>query len=136
MTSRWLLKTEPAAYAYQDLQRDGHATWDGVRSAAALIHLRAMRTGDHALIYHSGAERAVVGVARVTKGAYPDPLANDPKRVVVDLAPVRVLQAPVPLSRIKADPLFANFGLVRISRLSVMPVSPAQWDHLVEWGGR
>lgn len=131
MPNRWLLKTEPATYSFDDLRRERHTVWDGVRNALALRHLRAMRSGDHALIYHSGKDKAVVGIARVTRGGYPDPGADDPAVVVVDLAAVRPLPRPVPLAAIKADPIFAQFALVRLPRLSVMPVTPREWDRLL-----
>jgi predicted RNA-binding protein with PUA-like domain len=131
MAQRWLLKTEPSTYSFDQLEREGRTTWDGVRNPTALGHLRAIRTGDEILIYHTGAEKAVVGVAKVLTGAYPDPAAGDPRLVVVDLAPVRRLKAPVPLARIKADAAFADFALVRISRLSVMPVTAPQWKRLL-----
>lgn len=127
----WLLKSEPGTYAFPDLIREGRTCWDGISAPAALIHLRAMRRGDEALIYHSGDERAIVGIARAAGDPYPDPKLLDPRRVVIDLAPVRALREPIPLSRIKADTRFADFGLVRISRLSVMPVSAAQWRALL-----
>jgi predicted RNA-binding protein with PUA-like domain len=131
MAQRWLLKTEPSTYSFDQLEREGRTTWDGVRNPTALGHLRAIRTGDEILIYHTGAEKAVVGVAKALTGAYPDPTAGDPRLAVVDLAPVRRLHAPVPLARIKADAAFADFALVRISRLSVMPVSAPQWKRLL-----
>jgi predicted RNA-binding protein with PUA-like domain len=127
----WLLKTEPSTYSFDQLERDGRTTWDGVRNPTALRHLRAIATGDEVLIYHTGEEKAVVGIAKVLKGAYPDPAAADPRLVVVDLAPVRRLKAPVTLARVKADPAFADFALVRISRLSVMPVTAPQWKRLL-----
>jgi predicted RNA-binding protein with PUA-like domain len=136
MPNRWLMKTEPSTYAFADLLREGRTTWDGVSSPAALIHLRAMRKGEEVLIYHSGDERAVVGLARLASDPYPDPGLGDPRRVVVDLVPLRALARPVPLSTIKADRRFADLALVRISRLSVMPVAGAQWDRLLELGGR
>jgi predicted RNA-binding protein with PUA-like domain len=121
--SSWLLKTEPSTYSWSDLVRDGKTVWDGVTNAAALIHLRSMQTGDEALIYHSGDERAIVGIARITHGGHPDPRLNDPKRAVVDLEPVRALRTPVTLAAIKAEKTLATMALVRISRLSCMPVS-------------
>jgi predicted RNA-binding protein with PUA-like domain len=127
----WLLKTEPSTYAYDDLARERRATWDGVSNPTALSHLRAMRKGDQAFVYHTGDAKAVVGIARVASDPYPDPKLSDPRRVVVDLEPVRALQAPVTLASVKADKRFADFALVRISRLSVMPVSPAQWEALL-----
>lgn len=134
MQQFWLVKTEPTTYSFADLQKAGHATWDGVANATALIHLRAMAKGDRVLIYHTGAERQIVGTAEVTRGAYPDPKAGDPKLVVVDLKPVGLLPKPVTLATIKADSIFADFALVRIGRLSVMPVTPAQWKRLVAMG--
>lgn len=125
--SRWLLKTEPDTYGWADLVREKVGRWDGVRNATALIHLRAMRPGDEAFIYHTGGEKAVVGIARVRTSAYPDPKAGDPRFVMVDLEPVRPLATPVTLAAIKGDARFTEFALVRIPRLSVMPVSAVQW---------
>jgi predicted RNA-binding protein with PUA-like domain len=127
----WLFKTEPSTYSFDQLERDGRATWDGVRNPTALRHLRDIGAGDEVLIYHTGDEKAVVGIAKVVKGAYPDSKAGDPRLVVVDVTPVRRLKTPVPLARVKADPFFADFALVRISRLSVMPVSAPQWKRLL-----
>ncbi|HEX7023684.1 MAG TPA: EVE domain-containing protein [Gemmatimonadales bacterium] len=129
--AHWLLKTEPGTYSFPDLLRDRTTAWEGISSPAALLHLRAMKRGDDALIYHSGAERAVVGLARVTSDPYPDPALDDPKRMVVDVAAGKPLLRPVPLATIKADPRFRNLGLVRISRLSVMPVTGAEWESLL-----
>jgi predicted RNA-binding protein with PUA-like domain len=129
--NHWLLKTEPSTYSYADLAREQVTTWDGVSNPTALRHLRAMRNGDQALVYHTGDEKAVVGVARIVSNPFPDPALKDPKRVVVDLAPVRALPKPIPLAAVKADPRFAQFALVRISRLSVMPVSPEEWKALL-----
>jgi predicted RNA-binding protein with PUA-like domain len=123
MPNSWLLKTEPSTYSWSDLVRDGWAVWDGVTNAAALIHLRAMQTGDEALIFHSGDARAIVGIARITRGGHADPKVDDPKRAVVDLEPVRALKSPVTLAAIKAEKKLATMALVRISRLSCMPVS-------------
>ena len=131
-TNHWLLKTEPSTYSFSDLLRDGRTTWDGVSSPAALINLRAMRKGDEVLIYHSGSEKAVVGLAKLSSDPYADPKLADPKRVVVNVEPVRALPAPIPLAAIKADRRFASFALVRISRLSVMPVSEREWAALEE----
>jgi predicted RNA-binding protein with PUA-like domain len=131
----WILKTEPEAYSYDDLMRDGVTAWDGVANNAALLHLRAMAPGDEALIYHTGDERRAVGLAVVTSGPYPDPKLADPKLVVVDVRAVRSLPAPVTLAAIKADPAFADFALVRQGRLSVVPVTPAQWAQLMAMAG-
>jgi predicted RNA-binding protein with PUA-like domain len=129
--NHWLLKTEPSTYSYADLVREQCTTWDGVKNPTALRHLREMRNGDQALVYHTGDEKAVVGIARIVSNPYTDPKLGDPKRVVVDLAPVRPLKAPITLARVKADPRFAGFALVRIPRLSVMPVTPEQWEALL-----
>jgi len=131
MPSHWLLKTEPSTYSFADLQREQCTTWDGVSNPTALRHLRAMKNGDQAFIYHTGDEKSIVGVARIVSNPYQDPNLNDPKRVVVDLAPVRPLKKPIPLSAVKADGRFADFALVRISRLSVMPVTSEQWEALL-----
>lgn len=128
----WLLKTEPTSYAWADLVRDGRAVWDGVKNPAALSHLRAMQPGDEVFIYHTGDEKAVVGIARVVAAAYPDPKAKDPRLVVVDLEPVRPLGSPVTLKAVKADPWFRDFALVRVPRLSVMPVSAEQWKRILQ----
>ena len=131
MPSHWLLKTEPTTYSYADLAREQCTTWDGVKNPAALAHLRAMKNGDQAFVYHTGEEKAIVGIARIVSNPYADPKLADPKRVVVDLAPVRALKTPVPLSRVKADARFAGFALVRVPRLSVMPVTAEQWEALL-----
>jgi predicted RNA-binding protein with PUA-like domain len=131
MTAYWLLKSEPAVYSYADLERDGATVWDGVANNAALIHIRSMRPGDQALIYHTGDERRAVGLAEVVSQPYPDPQLADPKLVVVDVRALRPLARPVALASIKADPFFADFALVRQGRLSVVPVSAAQWERLL-----
>jgi len=128
---KWLLKSEPGTYSFSDLTREGRACWDGVSNPAALGHLRAMKKGDEALFYHTGSEKAIVGLARIVSDPYPDPQLDDPRRVVVDVAAVRPLEHPVTLSAVKADPRFRNLGLVRIGRLSVMPVSPEEWKALL-----
>jgi predicted RNA-binding protein with PUA-like domain len=124
MPNSWLLKSEPSTYSWSDLVRDGHAVWDGVANAAALIHLRAMKAGDEAIIYHSGDDRAIMGIARIVRGPYADPKLDDPRRVVIEIEPIKPLKTPVPLSAVKAEAGLAQFALVRISRLSCMPVSP------------
>ena len=132
---RWIVKTEPSAYSWGDLEREGRTVWDGVKNAQALIHLRAMREGDQVLVYHSGDEKALVGLARVARGPYPDPKLDDPKLVVVDLAAERALARPVTLAAIKASGKFAGLALVRQGRLSVMPVSASDWQALRKMGG-
>lgn len=130
----WILKTEPASYSYNDLERDGQTIWDGVANAQALIHIRTMAAGDEALIYHSGDERALIGLAQIASAPYADPQLADPKRVVVAVRAVQRLAQPVPLSAIKAEPQFAQLGLVRQPRLSVVPVAAAAWSRLIEMG--
>lgn len=130
MPAHWLLKTEPSTYSWDDLVREKTATWDGVSNPVALKHLAAMKRGDDALIYHTGKEKAVVGLARVTKSAYPDPGAKDPKQLVVEIEAVRPLSRPVPLAEIKADALFAQSPLVRQGRLSVVPLTDEQFARL------
>ena len=126
----WLLKTEPDTYRYDDLEREGSTRWDGVRNAAALGHIRRMQPGDRAVIYHSGDERRAVGLAMVTTAAYADPEAADNaagKLVVADIRAERRLPQPVPLSMLKEHPAFAGSPLVRISRLSVVPLTEEQY---------
>jgi len=128
----WLMKTEPSTYSFADLQKAGHAVWDGVKNNAALGHIRKMAAGDAVFIYHTGDEKQVVGLAEVAKGAYPDPKLKDPKLVVVDLKPKKALGKPVTLAQVKADARFKKFELVTIGRLSVMPVPPEIEKALLE----
>ncbi len=123
MAGIWLIKSEPSTYSFADLQLAGSTRWDGVSNAAALIHMRGMRNGDEALFYHSGDQRAIVGIVRIASDPYPDPGLQDPRRVVVDLIPIRSLDHPISLKSIKASRRLAKFPLVKISRLSVMPVT-------------
>lgn len=134
-TSAWLFKTEPAGYSFADLERDGRTTWDGITNSLALIHLREVRRGDDIALYHSGGERAVVGLARAASDAYPDPKLDDAKLVVVDVEPLRRLAQPVTLAAMKAHPAFKDFALVRISRLSVMPVGAVVWTEIMKLAG-
>ena len=128
---KWLLKTEPGDYSYDDLERDGGTRWDGVTNALALKHLREMRRGDEAIVYHTGDERAAVAVASVATDPYADPDAGDPKLVVVEVRPKRRLGRPVGLAEIKARPDLSGFDLVRLPRLSVVPVTEEQWKALL-----
>lgn len=128
----WLFKQEPGCYSFADLRRDGSTTWDGVTNALAQKHLRAVKKGDRVLFYHTGDEKAVVGVMEVTAGPTPDPADETGKRVLVTVKPVRGLKNPVPLAAIKADPVFAGWELVRMARLSVMPVSEELWKRIEE----
>lgn len=130
MAARWLLKTEPSAYSFAQLQRDERTVWDGVKNPMALKHLREMRAGDRVFIYHTGDEKAVIGIATVVTDAYPDPKKNDPRLAVVDLAPVAPLTRPVTLAEIKSNPRFKGWELVRLPRLSVMPVCSAHWSEI------
>ena len=125
----WLLKTEPGAYAWDDLVREGTTAWTGVSNAQAQANLRAMQAGDRAIIYHSGEKRAV-GVAEVVRTAYPD-AASSEGAVCVDVKAVEPLPAPVPLAALKQEPTFEDSALVRQGRLSVVPLSPAEWSDLV-----
>lgn len=126
----WLLKTEPGAYSYDDLEREGRTTWDGVTNPVALKHLRAMKRGDGVIVYHTGDQRAAVGAAEVTRAAFPDPGRDDPRLVVVELRARGRLARPVPLDEIKSLPAFQDSPLVRQGRLSVVPLTAAQWKLL------
>ncbi len=126
MAHTWLLKTEPSTYSFAQLQREQRTVWDGITNALALKHLAQVRKGDALLIYHTGGEKAVVGTATALSAAYPDPTQGDPKRLVIDLAPAAPLTRPVSLAEIKADPALRTWDLVRLPRLSVVAVSPAQ----------
>jgi predicted RNA-binding protein with PUA-like domain len=129
---RWLFKEEPTHYSYADLERDGGTVWGGVTNALALQHLRQVRAGDRVLYYHTGREKAVVGEMRVVTPPAPDPNAGDEKLVAVEVRPVRRFANPVTLARIKADAALEDWDLVRLPRLSVMPVSAAQWQRVEE----
>ncbi|GAB4217913.1 MAG: EVE domain-containing protein [Synechococcales cyanobacterium] len=130
----WLLKTEPSVYSYGDLERDQRTVWDGVGNNLALKHIRQVQHGDLAFIYHTGDVRALIGVAAVVSEPYADPRLSDAKRQVFDLVPQYALIQPVTLATIKALPEFQDFVLVKNARLSVMPVSPEQWQRLHELG--
>lgn len=134
MPNHWLLKTEPSTYSFADLKRDKHAVWDGVSNALALKHLRSMKRGDLVFIYHTGDEKQIVGVAEVTSDPYADPKEKDPRLVVVDLKPRERLKRPVTLAEVKALREYRDFELVRMGRLSVMPVSEERWKKLVGMG--
>jgi predicted RNA-binding protein with PUA-like domain len=126
----WLLKTEPDCYSWSNLEADGRTVWDGVTNALALKHIRSMKKGDLALIYHTGAERQAVGLAEIASDPYPDPRADDEKLAVVDLKLKKKLRHPVTLDQIKADPAFAGWDLLRIGRLGVVPVPEKMWRRL------
>ncbi|MGO9526899.1 MAG: EVE domain-containing protein [Verrucomicrobiia bacterium] len=132
MPNYWLLKTEPSTYSFAGLERDKRAVWDGVSNPLALKHLRSMRRGDLAFVYHTGDEKQIVGIAEITSDPYPDPKEKDARLVVVDLKPRERLPRPVTLSEVKADAEFRDFELVRMGRLSVMPVSESRWKQLLK----
>lgn len=132
----WLFKEEPSSYSYDAFAKDRRTTWSGVRNPAAQKHLRSVKKGDRILYYHTGNEKAVVGVARAIGNAYPDPADRTGKAAVVDIAPVRKLSRPVTLAAIKADRRFAGFLLTRVPRLSVMPVSDREWAAIETMGRR
>jgi predicted RNA-binding protein with PUA-like domain len=128
--ARWLMKSEPESYGWDDLVRDGGTEWDGVRNNAARLHLKAMRKGDEAFFYHSMSDKAVVGIMRVVRAAQPDP--KDANWVSVRVEPVRPLARPVTLAEVKAEPRLAAMELIRQSRLSVAPVRDEEWDVVLE----
>ena len=129
----WLMKSEPGTYSWADLNRDGKTDWDGVRNNAARLHLRAIKAGDEALFYHSGDERAVVGIMKITGPGKPD--GEDGSWVKVPVAPVRAMAKPVTLAAIKAEPKLAKMELIRQSRLSVSPVRDEEWKAILKMAG-
>jgi predicted RNA-binding protein with PUA-like domain len=131
--AHWLMKSEPASYGWDDLVRDGGTEWDGVRNNAARLHLRAMKPGDEAFLYHSMSDKAVVGIMRVARGPKPDP--KDPDWVSVRVEPMRKLDRPVTLAEIKAEPKLAQMELIRQSRLSVAPVRAEEWQLILKMAG-
>lgn len=131
----WLLKTEPNEYSYTDLEKENIAVWDGVKNALALKNMRTMLPGEEVFIYHTGKERRIMGVAQVANTAYPDPKLTDIKRLVIDIRAVRKLPEPITLAQIKQDEKFAGFELIRLPRLSIVPVLPQYWQRLLEMAG-
>ena len=130
MANVWLFKTEPSSYAYDQLERDGKTVWDGVKNPVARKHIAAVKRGDQVLIYHTGDQKAVIGIAKALSDGYPDPKQKDEKAAVVDLAPVARLARPVTLAELKARPSLKDFPLVRLPRLSAMPVAAAEWKEI------
>jgi len=130
----WLMKSEPESYSWADLVGDGGTEWDGVRNNAARLHLKAMKAGDEAFLYHSMSDKAVVGIMRITREAQPDP--KDPDWVSVRVEPVNPLPRPVTLAEIKAEPRLSKMELIRQSRLSVAPVRPGEWLVVLELAGK
>ncbi len=131
----WLFKEEPENYSYDDLVRDGRTTWTGVRNPLAQKHLRSVAKGDQIFFYHTGKEKSVVGIMKRRGRRYPDPADKTARLYAVDVAPVRKLTKPVTLASIKADKAFATFPLVRMSRLSVMPVDDEEWARIEKMSG-
>ena len=132
--AQWLVKEEPDHYGYGQLERDGKTVWAGVKNPLAQKHLRSMKRGDRVFYYHTGKEKAIVAIATAASDAYPDPNDASKKTFVVDVAPVKKLTRPVTLAEIKADRAFATFPLVRMSRLSVMPVTDEEWERIEKMG--
>jgi len=130
----WLVKSEPETYSYDRLVKEGVACWDGVRNYAARNHLKAMTKGDEVLFYHSGESKSVVGLAKVAKEYYQDPTTSEEAWVAVDLKPLKALKNPVTLATLKADKNLKNMPLIRIPRLSVMPLTPDEFAAIVESG--
>src|SRR5213594_749420 len=130
----WMVKQEPEVYSWDDLVRDGRTDWTGVRNFQARNNLRQMKLGDRVLFYHSGTGKCVVGIAEVAKAAYPDPSADDPQWVAVDLKPLRPLKEPVPLASIRYNPKLSNLPLIRQSQLSVMPLTKEEFETIVGMG--
>jgi predicted RNA-binding protein with PUA-like domain len=130
MPRRWLFKTEPGEYSYDDLEREKKAVWDGVSNNLALKNLRDVRLGDEILIYHSGNDKAIIGLAEAVSDPYPDPKENDEKLVVLNLKPKRRFTHQVSLTEIKNNHQLRDFDLVRLPRLSVMPVKDEHWRAL------
>jgi predicted RNA-binding protein with PUA-like domain len=133
--AHWLIKSEPSVYSWDQFVKEKRTSWTGVRNAQAAINLRAMKAGDLCFFYHSNDGKEIVGIAKVAKTAYPDPTDKAGKAVAVDVAPVEPMKQPVTLAALKADPRFKEFGLVRQSRLSVVPVSDEHWKLILKMAG-
>ena len=130
----WLIKTEPSTYAWSDLVKKKRDRWDGIRNHQARNNLAAMSVGDALVVYHSGDDKSAIGIARVVKAAYPEPGADDPRWLAVDIEPVRALARPVPLAEMKQTKALASMALLKQSRLSVVPLTKAEHDCLVKLG--
>ncbi len=135
-TQYWLVKSEPEAYSWDNLVRDGKTAWTGVRNYTARIHLNTMRVGDNVLFYHSVTDKSIVGIARVSKTAFPDTTADENGWVAVELTPLKPFAKPVTLAQIKAESSLKDIGLVRQGRLSVMPLKAAEYAKLVKLGAK
>ena len=134
--AKWLFKSDPETYSFEDLEREGSTVWDGVSNNLALKHLRSVHKGDPALIYHTGDQKAIVGLAEAVSDPYPDPKQKDPRLTVVEVKSVKRLPRPVPLSEIRQQAALKDFYLVRMPRLSVMPVTDAQWKLIMEMAAK
>jgi predicted RNA-binding protein with PUA-like domain len=132
---KWLLKSEPDVYSFDQLLAEGETVWNGVRNNAARLHLRAMKAGDEALFYHSNIGKEAVGLCRISREAYPDPTDESGQWVAVSVQPVRRVTRPVTLAEMKAEPALAEFQLIRQSRLSVVPVRDAEWELILKMAG-
>jgi len=132
MKNYWLVKQEPSTYSYDKLEKEKKTVWDGVHNNLALKHIRLMKKGDQALFYHTGDEKRAVGIIKITKNPYPNPKEDDKRFVVVDVKPIARLKRPVTLDEIKKDSIFKNWELLRISRLSVMPVPQKLWIAIIK----
>ena len=135
MSNHWLIKSEPTVWSWDQQVKKGTTHWDGVRNHAAALNLKAMRKGDLAFFYHSNEGKAIVGVCEIVKTAYPDPSDETGKFVMVDVRAVKPLATPVTLAQVKADPKLSAMALLRYSRLSVQPVTAAEWAHICRLGG-
>jgi predicted RNA-binding protein with PUA-like domain len=133
--AKWLLKSEPGTYSFADLERDGRTVWDGVRNNTAALHLRAMKKGDEALFYHSGEDRQVVGIAKIVTEHFPDKTDPAGRFVAVEIAPVRPVKTPVTLAQMKAEPALADMAMIKLSRISVSPVTEAEWKTILKMAG-
>jgi predicted RNA-binding protein with PUA-like domain len=133
--AKWLVRSEPGTYSFDDLKRDGKTVWDGVRNNTAALHLKAMKVGDGVFFYHSGEGKEVVGVAKVAKESYLDPSDPAGRFVAVELAYVRPLKAAVTLVQMKAEPALAQMAMIRLSRISVSPVTDAEWKTILKMAG-
>ncbi|HVF48203.1 MAG TPA: EVE domain-containing protein [Pyrinomonadaceae bacterium] len=129
--NHWLVKQEPGSYSFSDLQKEGKTDWTGVRNYQARNNLRAMKKGDKVFFYHSGDEKAVVGLAKVSKPAFQDPTAEEPAWVAVELEAGKPLKIPVPLAAIKASEKLADIALLKLSRLSVVPITRDEFDEII-----
>lgn len=133
--AHWLIKSEPDVYSFDQLKKDKQTRWDGIRSYAARLHLKAMKKGDEVFFYHSNKGTEIVGIATVAKEAYPDPTSSDDKWFAVDIKPLKNFGKPVSLDQIKKEKKLAGMALVRIGRLSVQPVSEEEWQTILKMGG-